>query len=335
MAAVDTPVLAAIDVGSTSVHLLVAAVGDRALEPLVDESAFLGLGAAVDTRGVLGRAPIDALVAALRGFAAEAAAAGATAPTIVATEPLRRALDAARAVRAVEHEAGLALHVLSHREEALLTLIGVTGGRPPDAGLVVVDVGGGSTEVVVARPGGAPIVAGLAVGAARLGAAVRRPPAGRVGMLLDEARRVVRAAPDAAPAELVAVGGTADNLRRVAAAAAPAGRLTRDRLRGALALLASEPPESVAARFAVRPERARLLPAGGAILLALLDRYGLDAIRVSEAGMRDGTILAAALAGAGWRDALERLATGSPPPARACVGTPGRRRPATGDRPSA
>jgi exopolyphosphatase/pppGpp-phosphohydrolase len=77
-----------------------------------------------------------------------------------------------------------------------------------------------------------------------------------------------------------------------------------------MALLAAEPSELAAKRHAIRPVRARLLPAGAVIVEAILDRYGADEIRVSDAGIRDGAILAAAHAGQAWRDRLPVLAHG-------------------------
>ena len=128
-------------------HLLVADVTDgHVLVPLHDESAFLGLGAAVDADGLFGAAVRATLVDTLGGYAATAQAMGATAITFIATEPFRRAADASRAGAEIEAATGTAVHVLSHEEEAFLTLIGVTGGRPITVETLVVDIGGGSSE---------------------------------------------------------------------------------------------------------------------------------------------------------------------------------------------
>ena len=100
---------------------------------------------------------------------------------------------------------------------------------------------------------------------------------------------VLRGAPDVRPTEIVAVGGTASNLLKVLPAAIADRILTRERIAGDPGdpRNASRPPQPPA-RYADQPVRARLLPAGGAIVDALLDRYGADAIRVSEAGLREG-----------------------------------------------
>jgi len=201
--------IAAADAGSNSVHLLVAHVGATGLRVLADESAFLGLGEAAD-RGWLGPEVRVQLVETIRGQLATARSHGAEAIGLVGTEPLRRSADAARVVVEVERLSGVPFAVLSHIEEGLLTLLGVTGGRPPEGELVVVDVGGGSSQIVEARPGVAPVCVGLPLGSARLTAAIVRhdPPSRREWSLLQErARALVAGAPPGRPARLVFVGG--------------------------------------------------------------------------------------------------------------------------------
>jgi exopolyphosphatase/pppGpp-phosphohydrolase len=86
--------------------------------------------------------------------------------------------------------------------------------------------------------------------------------------------------------------------------------LTRDRLDEIQSALAREPADTAAARYLINPVRARLLPAGGAIVAAILERYGVDRMRVSNASLREGAILAVHHAGANWRDRLPELAHG-------------------------
>jgi exopolyphosphatase/pppGpp-phosphohydrolase len=74
--------------------------------------------------------------------------------------------------------------------------------------------------------------------------------------------------------------------------------------------LRAEPASAAAERFGIRPARARMLPAGAAILAALLERYGLERLHVSEGGIREGTVLATLHDRIGWRDRLPELARG-------------------------
>jgi exopolyphosphatase/guanosine-5'-triphosphate,3'-diphosphate pyrophosphatase len=304
---------ASVDLGSNSVHLLVALVDGHRLQPLVDESVFLGLGTAIVGRGYLGRAARGELVAALVRYADTARRLGAEDVTFIGTEPIRRAADGAAIVAEVVAASGVPLHVLSHEEEAYLTIIGVHEGMPVTRETLVVDVGGGSSEFCVVDSTLPPRAAGLRIGCAGLTdlhVSHDPPTRAEVEAMRADAMMAVRAAPDARPAEIVAVGGTASNLLKVLPAAALDRILTRDRIDQILAILESEPAAVASERHLVNPTRARILPAGGAIMDAILARYGADRVRVSEAGIREGTILAVEHGGVAWRDHLSDLAHG-------------------------
>ncbi len=310
-------VAASIDVGSTSVHLLVGIVDGHGVVPLLDESVFLGLGDRVSAEGYLGADLRAALVADLVRYAAAARELGAASITVVGTEPMRRAGDAPAVIRDVEVRAGVPLHVLDQAEEGLVTLIGATGGSPVSGELLLVDIGGGSTEFVVVGAGGQPRTVGLSLGAARLTRELVHsdpPSLAEVEALRDEVARIVVDAPDASPTEIVAVGGTASNLLRLLPATAVDRSLTRRRVAVALAMLTVERSSEAASRHLIRPERARILPAGALIVDAVLEKYGADRLRVSEAGVREGAILAAVHGGVAWRDRLALLARGWPGP---------------------
>ncbi len=310
----DSPptVVGAVDVGSNSVHLLVASVADHELEALADQSVFLGLGAAADA-GRFGAEARAGLIGSLVAYGDLALQLGARRVTFIGTEPMRRAADAAVVVAEVERACGIPLHVVGHEEEALLTLVGVTGGRPVDDDLAVVDTGGGSTELAFVGPGRRAVAAGIRVGSARLTSrfvASDPPTAREVQALRAAARQRLADAPEAAVRDLVAVGGTASNLIKVLPELAADRRLSPSRLEAAMEVLMAAPADDTAARFVISPIRARILPAGAAILEALLERYGLSELRVAEEGVREGTVLVTAHAGASWRDRLEPLAHG-------------------------
>jgi exopolyphosphatase/pppGpp-phosphohydrolase len=304
---------AAVDIGSNSVHLLAAVVAGHRLAPLVDESELLGLGSTVDLEGRLGPVRRAEVVAVLVRYVEAARQLGATAVTLLGTEPLRRAADTDKVIDDVQRLASENLHVLSHEEEAFLTLIGVTAGRRVAAELGVIDVGGGSSEVALVAPGRPAYAGGISIGSSRL--TVRfvehdPPTKEEIAELRAAARAAMEEAPAGSPRVLIAVGGTATNLLRVLPEAALDQTLTRARLAEALAILAAEPAAEAAVRHAVRPVRARILPAGAAILEALLERYGLDQLRVSDAGIREGAIFAVRHAAGKWRGRLPELAEG-------------------------
>jgi exopolyphosphatase/guanosine-5'-triphosphate,3'-diphosphate pyrophosphatase len=304
-------ILAAVDIGSYSVHLLVARVTGRRVEPLHDESAFLGLGRTIDREGRIGSARAE-LTATLAAFRIAALARDASAMTIVGTDPLRRAPDAAQAEAEIRAATGLDVTPLSHEEEAAMALLGVTGGRPVVRTTALIDVGGGSTEVLVAGPGGEPVAKGLPLGATRLtGVHVHHDPptATELEAMAADCAAAMRDAPSFRPAQLIAVGGTARSLLRVGPPL-PNRALARKRIAAALKTIASMPAAALAERYSIRPSRAAVLPAGATILEAALARYGLDHLRVARGGLREGLILATARAGADWREQIPELARG-------------------------
>lgn len=302
---------AAVDLGSTSVHLVVARVLDRALEPLLDESEFLGLGDVVDAGGALGPARL-ATVDALGRYATAARDLGAGSIAFLGTEPIRRAADSGALAIEIEAATGVRLEVLSHEEEAYLTAIGALGGRAVERPTLIIDIGGGSSEFCQVGPGLPARAHGVKLGAARLTAGHVRsdPPSDEsVAAMSRAAAEILAAGPALSPAEVIVVGGTASNLLKLLPNRDDP-LLTRRRLAEATATLEGETLDAIAARHGVRPARARLLPAGAAIVDALMAHFDLAEVRVSEAGLREGAIHAMAHAGDGWRDRLAELARG-------------------------
>jgi exopolyphosphatase/pppGpp-phosphohydrolase len=114
----------------------------------------------------------------------------------------------------------------------------------------------------------------------------------------------------ATPSDLVAVGGTASNLLKVTPGGVEDQTLTRSRISQALATLSSAPAATLTERYFINPKRGPLLAAGAVIVDALMRRYGVDAVRVTDAGLREGAILVADHAGRAWRDRLAELAHG-------------------------
>ena len=264
-------------------------------------------------RGYLGRAARGELSATLVRYAESARRLGATDVTFLGTEPIRAAADAASIVHEVVIASGAPVHVLSHEEEALLMIIGVTEGRPVTQETLVIDVGGGSSEFCLVDATRPPRAVGLRLGSARLTDAFVQhdpPTSTELAAMRRAAIDSIHAAPDATPGEIVAVGGTASNLVKVLPAAMLDRMLTRDRIAEVQAILASEPAMAAAERHLINPLRARILPAGGAIMDAILERYDVASIRVAEAGIREGAILAVEHAGRAWRDRLSDLAHG-------------------------
>lgn len=311
---------AAIDVGSNSVHLLVAEVGDGPLLLRRDKSLLLGLGARVDLEGHIGADDGAAALEALMGYVAAAHDESADWVVLLGTEPLRRAADRTAFGRAVEAAVGLPLHVLSHDEEALLTVLGVFGesGVAQEPTLVL-DIGGGSSELVLLEPGADPVVGVLPVGSARLTAAHVEddpPTAAEVEALRAQAHHLVAGMPTGRPVRGVVTGGSGTNLlqllRRADGLDPDAGlHIDRERARRAVDLVMSRPAAELAHDAGLRERRILQMAAGASLIEAALDCYGLDRFEASEASLREGAVLARAHAGTSWREQLASLVSGA------------------------
>ncbi len=267
----------------------------------------------MNTRGTISGTSREELVSLLAHYAERARDLGACDVAFVGTQPLRWAADAGAVVAAVEAATGVPFHVLDHEEEALLNLLGATAGRAIDASLAVVDIGGGSIEVVVVEPGAHARSSGLPVGCATLtGRHVAHDPptADEIALLRAEARLAVRDAPRGAPTTMLAVGGTSSNLVKVLPSAMRDRALTHRRLGAAYRTFGTAPAADVAARFGITAKRTCLLPAGAALLEALMDHYAVERVTAVEEGLREGVVFALARAGASWRDRLDDLAHG-------------------------
>ena len=300
---------AAIDVGSNSVHLLVAALGRTRLRTLVDESVQLGLGATVDRQGRLGSVARREGVATLAGYVGQARALGAQHVTLVGTEPLRRASDRSVFQADVLRETGCRMHVLSHDAEAELTLLGVTGGRPPTGSLLVIDIGGGSTELIVAGPGRDAVVGAIPVGSARLAASIveHDPPTWfELNALRAMAIQLLATMPAARPDRAIVAGGTGTNTNRLLGRLR-LGALDARLLERAMTELSLHAAEDLAQQRTLSVKRVRQLPAGIALVEALLSRYDLPRVATSDASLREGAIFAAQRFGDAWPDHLSSM----------------------------
>ncbi len=324
-----TRVAAAIDIGSNSVHLLVMAVDGEQRRVLRDESELLGLGAIVDLEGRIPDATTEAALAIVRRYVAAARDERADWLVLVATEPLRRAANRSHVMEMVRAGSGLPVHALSHEEEALLTVVGVLGGVAPQEPTLVLDIGGGSTEVVLLEPGSDPVVGVLPVGSARLTAAFVEadpPTAQEVAALRAEARRLLAGMPVGHPQRGIVVGGSGTNLVRLATAGGdpsaggvddgPVGSadepwvIDRVRLGEAIRIVLHHPSAELAVATGLRERRVVQMAAGACLIEAALEVYGLSQVEASEASLREGAILAWERAGDAWRERIAELVSG-------------------------
>jgi exopolyphosphatase / guanosine-5'-triphosphate,3'-diphosphate pyrophosphatase len=282
---------ACIDIGSNTTRLLVADCdGDRLVE-VHQERAFTHVRRALTPSEEIDAEKIDEVVAVVVGQLQRARDLGATEVVGVATAAVRQAANGHALVSAVRAACGLEVAVLPAEEEARLAFTGAarTLGYAPEGSLAVVDVGGGSSELVVGTvPDQIDWYASCPVGSGQLTdeCLPSDPPSAaeiaRAGERIGAALEGVQPPP---AARVVAVGGSATSLRRIAGPLLDAEAFAR-----VLALLAGECATELARRFELDVERVRLLPAGLLILQAAAERFGAP-LEVGRGGLREGLLL--------------------------------------------
>ena len=300
---------AALDVGSDTVHLLVAEVthepfGRLSVRQLAHRSILLELGREVATRGRFGRTALRALEGSVRDFV-RAAARYDTRLIVAATEATREATNGPAVMTRLERLAGTPPRILSGVREAQLGFLATRAALPPSGLHVLVDSGGASTEVSLVAGHRLRSAASLPVGAALLAASVPGDPPRPLPWALAAIRigENLGAAPAGRPTRMYATGGTAHNLAGLETdrkGHPSAVRLTLADLDGITARLLRSPAPKVARRSGEDARRVALLAPGALILAAIAQRYALQEMIVLPEGVRDGMILAAARDPGGW-----------------------------------
>jgi exopolyphosphatase/guanosine-5'-triphosphate,3'-diphosphate pyrophosphatase len=277
-----------IDVGSNTVRLVVAD-GDR---QILSRREMLHLGADVELHGSIPREKLAAVARLVGSYAEAARVAGAVDIAVLITSPGRQAENGNELLDAIRAAGDCPTRILGAAEEARLGFAGaIEVAGPPTRRLVaVVDVGGGSAQVVVGtRRGGPEWLRSIDLGSQRLTSRLLdTDPPGRkaISAARAEAAGYLDEFDPPEPRLAFAVGGSARALKRIVG-----GRLSRDDLERVLALLAETPASDLVQRFGIGPERVGTL-AAGAVILTELQSHLATPLRVVRGGVREGALLA-------------------------------------------
>lgn len=278
--------------GTNTTRLLVGRLTGGAPEALARGAAMTSLGAALTDTGVIGAEALDLAEHTVAAMAAEARALGAERIVVACTAVARDARNADELLARLERATGVTPRVLSGHEEAHLTFMGLIGAGAPDD-LLAADLGGGSLELMGGAGGRLVWATSLPLGVRRLTERydVSDPPTLELlGPMTAHVREMVAAvAAEHRCTAAVVAGGSA------AALATLAGTDTLDQsaLVGVVERLAAAPADDVAADSGLLPERVRMCFAGAAVLEAVRREFGLPALTVSRAGLREGLVLEA------------------------------------------
>jgi exopolyphosphatase / guanosine-5'-triphosphate,3'-diphosphate pyrophosphatase len=292
------PRVAVVDIGTNSTRLLIADVGDDGLQELDRRSIVTRLGEGLEASGELGQEPRARVFRALEEYAQAIDEHDVEVRTAVLTSAVRDAANGAAFTTEVRERFGLDAQTISGDEEARLTFLGATASRDPQDRdtLMVVDIGGGSTELVVGQASEVEFHVSTQVGVVRHSERHLHhdpPQDDELQALSDDARETIDQALPGQFRErvrqVVAVAGTATmtaamdlELEPYDSARVEGHRLTVGTLRAQLEQLASLPLDQRREVKGLHPDRAATIVAGVAILLQVLDAVGAGEVQVSD-----------------------------------------------------
>lgn len=291
--------LGVVDIGSNTVHLLVARTNGRHVETVIDESEGLRLGADVDSSGALSDEKLQELLATLLRFRDQAFSQDATAIHLLATQAIRIASNQSSVVKELESRLDLPVDILTPQLEAEFAFLGADLACPSVGPQAMIDIGGGSMQVAVGQNGEVWDSVSLPLGASRVATQFlpSDPPT-----YLEEAQLVTYLAqtiPSALPLRetnitgILGVGGT---LRRSPQLLGMmiGEVLPQDATSPMLALLRGRTTAEITTTYELKPERARLLMPALLVLREVMRGYDNPPLIMAPYGVREGAILSLA-----------------------------------------
>jgi exopolyphosphatase / guanosine-5'-triphosphate,3'-diphosphate pyrophosphatase len=288
-----TPLMlcAAIDIGSNTTRVLVAEPVDGQLKKVMEQRAYTRINKALDEDGAICQDKVEEVAEVVATQVRLAQELGAETIRAVATAAVREAANGEQVAEAIAEASGVPVDVLSDEEEGRLSFIGATKGlgHPVEGKIGVVDVGGGSTEIIIGTvSGGVEKVRSWRVGSGVLAdelIASDPPSAAEIRKVRDRIDDIFEGVEVEHPAQAVAVGGSATSLRRLVGAV-----LEYETLERGIRVLCSDPSADVARRFELDPVRVRILTTGVLLLEKVSELLG-QPLQIGKGGLREGVIL--------------------------------------------
>jgi exopolyphosphatase/guanosine-5'-triphosphate,3'-diphosphate pyrophosphatase len=306
-------ILAGIDIGTNTLRLLVAETGPDSFHEIYSDRKVTRLGHRLDRGGMLTREAEDRSLNALVDFAENIRRFDVLHTAAVGTSALRNALNAGPFIEKVKKKTGLSIRVISGKEEARLTLAGVVRTLKGHEGLhgealesaMVIDIGGGSTEIIATRPSGEPLLASLPLGAVYLTDRYIRndPPTSAEVTLLRRAVKDILEQHGGMmkPGPGSAFIGTAGTITTLAAMDLKMAEYDADKINGHT--LTRETVNAIAEKLSTSSLKERrsipgletgredIILAGAVVTQESMDRFDFKTMLVSDGGLREGIVL--------------------------------------------
>ncbi len=315
-----SPMRAAIDIGSNTIHIVVARCTPNDLDIVEDQVELVRIGESVTATGEISQEKADAAIALLEQYKALAEKHAADPIFVLATEAIRRASNSASFLAQVQRETGLTVQLISGTAEATLTFYGatyeVTKEPNSPAQIGVMDLGGGSLELVTARNMQITWRTSLPIGSGWLHDRYlsSNPPTYDEIAVADAFLQTYfqRLRLKQHPPVLIVTGGSANSLLHLVHRAFKLEihhtQLTQQDLIRCQGLLSSLPAEEIAERFDQPVGRARILLAGALIIQMVMSRLHINEIHVSSHGIREGVLLIYERYGERWLEVVSQSA---------------------------
>ena len=299
--------LAGVDIGTLTCRLLIADLPpDRRLREVRSERRILRLGEGVDQTKQLNVAAMDRVIQCLREWREIIDASSVDAAAAVATSAVRDAENRDEFLDRVKRETGFEIEILTGDEEAHRTLLGIRSGLPAGVtDLLALDIGGGSTEFILDRPGQTPIVRSIDIGVVRLCERLLRhdPPTDEEirqsrEWVAREAKAAIAGMGNYQTATFVGTAGTITSLAAMAQklpSYEPARihnyRLQLDTIRELEQTLLSRKKADRVGLPGLEKGREEVIAAGAIIIRTVMETLGVSAVLVSDLGLREGVLI--------------------------------------------
>jgi exopolyphosphatase / guanosine-5'-triphosphate,3'-diphosphate pyrophosphatase len=308
-AASDAPSrVAVVDIGTNSTRLLVADVRDGSVSEVERRNRVTRLGRGVDLSGQLSSEAVENVCETIAEYVELYGGLGAERVEALATSAVRDASNGAAFIAELRERFALSARVLDGEEEARLTYLGATSGRPPANSTLVIDIGGGSTELVVGNRAKVDFHTSLQAGVVRhteRHLTVDPPDSAELEALAGDVRGILdhglTASTEAHPGKGIAVAGTPTSLAAIDLQLEPydpervhGHRLALGSIQTMLSRLASMPLSERLGVTGLHPDRAPTIVAGVVILMEVMRAFGLAEIEVSEHDILYGSAIGAA-----------------------------------------
>jgi exopolyphosphatase / guanosine-5'-triphosphate,3'-diphosphate pyrophosphatase len=316
-----SPMRAAIDIGSNTIHIVVARTTPFDLDIVVDREELVRIGESVTATRDISQEKANAAIAVLKRYKTQARRRKAEPILVVATEAIRQANNSADFVEQVKSKTKLEVQLISGNAEAALTFFGTTyevnkePGHPEQVG--VMDLGGGSLELVTAKNMRINWRTSIPIGSGWLHDRylTSNPPTYDEIAVADAfLRTYFQGMPlKHRPPVLIATGGSANALLYLVHQAFHMEehhtRLTQHDLIRCQGLLSSLTAEEIADRYNIPVVRARILLAGALIIQTVMARLHVKEIQISSHGIREGVLLAYERYGEHWLEIVSGTAS--------------------------